>query len=334
MVNHVLIIAEAGVNHNGDVHIAKKLIDAACEAGADIVKFQTFQSEKLVTKNAKKAKYQSKNLQSEDDSQLAMLKKLELSYENHIELFEYCKKKEIEFLSTPFDFSSIDMLEKLSIGLWKIPSGEITNYPHLLRLAKTGKPIILSTGMCRIEEIRQAVELIKENGNNEITLLHCNTQYPTPFCDVNLKAMKTLEMEFNLPVGYSDHTAGIEVSIAAVALGAKVIEKHFTLDKNMEGPDHKASLDPKELKAMVQSIRNIEQSLGNGEKAPSLSEQANIAIVRKSIVAKRAIKKGEVLTEENLTTKRPGNGISPMKWNEVLGQAAKKDFYEDELIVI
>jgi N,N'-diacetyllegionaminate synthase len=334
MVNHVLIIAEAGVNHNGNIQIAKKLIDAAYEAGADIVKFQTFKSEKLVTQNAKKAKYQSENLKSEDDSQLVMLKKLELSYNDHLVLLDYCKERKIEFLSTPFDFDSIDMLEKFNIGMWKIPSGEITNYPYLVRLAKTKKPIILSTGMCVLEEVRQAVDLIKRNGNSNITLLHCNTQYPTPFCDVNLKAMETLEKEFNLPVGYSDHTPGLEVPIAAVALGATVIEKHFTLDKNMEGPDHKASLDTQELKAMVKSIRNIEQALGIREKVPSASEQANITIVRKSIVAKRDIIKGEVFTEENLTTKRPGNGISPMRWNEILGKVAKQNFSKDELIKI
>ena len=326
----VFIIAEAGVNHNGSIDLAYKLVDAAKEAGADCVKFQTFKSENLVSKNARKADYQGES--TGEDTQLNMLKKLELSYSRFVELKKYCDEKEILFLSTPFDFESIIFLDELDIPFWKIPSGEITNYPYLVALAKTGKPIIMSTGMCEICEIKEAVEILKTNGAPEIKLLHCNTEYPTPFEDVNLRAMETLRREFNCEVGYSDHTKGIEVPIAAAAMGAAIIEKHFTLDRNMEGPDHKASLEPDELKQMVTSIRNIEKALGTGEKKPSESENKNINIARKSIVASKNIKMGEVFTEENISVKRPGNGISPMKWCEVLGKTAKKDFAEDELI--
>lgn len=332
-MSKVFVIAEAGVNHNGDINIAKKLIDEAAEAGVDAVKFQTFKAGAIVKKNAPKAKYQMETTE-EKESQFDMLKKLELSYENHIELIRYCKERQIEFLSTPFDLKSIDLLNKIGMQIFKIPSGEITNYPYLKKIGQSQKKVILSTGMSTLDEVKSAVNILKENGMNDIVLLHCNTQYPTPFEDVNLKAMITLKNELNLPVGYSDHTLGIEVPIAAVALGAEVIEKHFTLDRNMEGPDHKASLEPDELKAMVKSIRNIEKSIGDGQKKPSSSEINNINIVRKSIVAARDIKKGEMLTKDNLTCKRPGNGISPMEWNNIIGTKASKEFKEDEMISI
>ncbi len=326
----VYIIAEAGVNHNGSFELAKKLVDAAKEAGVDCIKFQTFKAKNLVSPRAQKAEYQKKT--TGEDSQLSMLEKLELSYDEFIQLKEYCDQVGICFLSTPFDFDSIDFLASIDMPFWKIPSGEVTNYPYLVALAKTGKPVVMSTGMCEIEEIRDAVKVLRENGTSEISLLHCNTEYPTPFKDVNLKAIDTLKKEFGLPVGYSDHTKGIEVPIAAVALGATIIEKHFTLDRNMEGPDHKASLEPSELKALVQSVRNIEQALGSGDKKPSESERKNIPIARKSIVAKCAIRKGEVLSENNLTVKRPGNGLSPMKWLSVIGTKAVRDYEEDDPI--
>lgn len=326
----VFIIAEAGVNHNGNFELACKLVDAAKQAGADCIKFQTFKSENLVSHSAKKAEYQKKT--TGDSSQQEMLKKLELSFDEFLQVKSYCEKVGICFLSTPFDFDSIDFLNSIDMPFWKIPSGEVTNLPYLLVLAKTGKPVVMSTGMCTLQEIRDAVKVLKENGTKDIKLLHCNTEYPTPFEDVNLKAMQTLRDELHLEVGYSDHTKGIEVPIAAVALGATVIEKHFTLDRNMEGPDHKASLEPNELSAMVCAIRNIEKAIGTGEKSPSPSEKKNIAIARKSIVAKAEIKAGEVFTEDNITVKRPGNGISPMKWFEVLGTKAVRDFDEDELI--
>lgn len=326
----VYIIAEAGVNHNGSFELAKKLVDAAKEAGVDCIKFQTFKAKNLVSPRAQKAEYQKKT--TGEDSQLSMLEKLELSYDEFIQLKEYCDQVGICFLSTPFDFDSIDFLASIDMPFWKIPSGEVTNYPYLVALAKTGKPVVMSTGMCEIEEIRDAVKVLRENGTSEISLLHCNTEYPTPFKDVNLKAIATLKKEFGLPVGYSDHTKGIEVPIAAVALGATIIEKHFTLDRNMEGPDHKASLEPSELKALVQSVRNIEQALGSGDKKPSESERKNIPIARKSIVAKCAIRKGEVLSENNLTVKRPGNGLSPMKWPSVIGTKAVRDYEEDDPI--
>ncbi|GBF12458.1 N-acetylneuraminate synthase [Tepidibacillus sp. HK-1] len=330
---NVYVIAEAGVNHNGDINLAKKLIDVAKEAGADAIKFQTFISEKVVSRHAPKAEYQNKNT-STKESQLEMVKKLELSFDKFVELSEYCRKKDIEFLSTAFDFDSIDFLNSLEMKRWKIPSGDITNLPYLIKIAKLGKPVILSTGMSTMEDIRAAVSILKENGSGEITVLHCTTEYPTPYDDVNLKAMNTIQIEFDVPVGYSDHTLGIEVPIAAVAMGATVIEKHFTLDRNMEGPDHKASLEPNELKAMVNAIRNVEVAIGSGEKKPAESEKKNMAIARKSIIAKRNISKGERFTEENLTVKRPGNGISPMKWFEVIGRVALRDFEEDELIEI
>lgn len=326
----VYIIAEAGVNHNGSFELACRLADAAKEAGANCVKYQTFKSENLVSKDAQKAEYQKKT--TGDSSQQDMLKKLELSYDSFVRLKEYCDKIGICFLSTPFDFESIDFLKSLDMPFWKIPSGEVTNYPYLVALAKTGKPVVMSTGMCEMNEISDAIKVLKDNGTKDIKLLHCNTEYPTPFEDVNLTAMKTMREAFGVEVGYSDHTKGIEVPIAAVALGATIIEKHFTLDRNMEGPDHKASLEPQELKQMVRSIRNIEKAIGTGDKTPSASEKKNITIARKSIVAKKEIKAGEIFTVENITVKRPGTGISPMRWNEVLGTKAVRDFNEDEKI--
>lgn len=335
-MTHVTIIAEAGVNHNGSIEIARQLVDKAEEAGVDIIKFQTFKSEKLVSKSARQAEYQKKNIgKKSDDSQLSMLKKLELSEQDHKELMTYCKQKGIKFFSTAFDFDSIEYLHSLDLGLWKIPSGEVTNYPFLKRIASFNEKTILSTGMCDLQDVRAAVAALYKNGlsKDNLTLLHCNTEYPTPFEDVNLKAMDALRKEFGVEVGYSDHTKGIEVPIAAAALGASVIEKHFTLDRNMEGPDHKASLEPDELKAMVSAIRNIEKAVGgDGTKHVSESERKNITIARKSIIAARDIKKGELLTEENMTVKRPGNGISPMRWEEVIGTKAIRSFAEDELI--
>lgn len=328
----IMIIAEAGVNHNGDMAVAKGLIDAAATAGVDYVKFQTFKTENLVSCNAPTAEYQQKA--TNETSQFAMLKRLELSRQQHLELIDYCHKKGVKFLSTAFDLDSIDLLAELSLDFWKIPSGEITNYPYLAKIASFGQPIVMSTGMCDTQDIRNALDVLYSHGATpeNVTLLHCNTQYPTPMCDVNLKAMRTLADTFGVAVGYSDHTQGIEIPIAASALGATVIEKHFTLDRNMEGPDHKASLEPDELKAMVTAIRNVEIALGTSEKAPSTSETPNKAVARKSIVAKRHIKQGETLTEENLTVKRPGNGISPMRWNDVIGTTAKRDYNPDELI--
>ena len=335
-MNKVIIIAEAGVNHNGSLNLAKLLVDKAVEAGADIVKFQTFKSEKLVSKSAKQAEYQQKNIGKSGGSQLDMLKKLELSQEDHKKLISYCNEKGIRFLSTAFDMDSVDFLHSLKLGLWKIPSGEVTNYPYLRKIAQYREPVILSTGMCEMSDIESAIKVLIENGLSidQITVLHCNTEYPTPFKDVNLKAMLTIGDKFGVSIGYSDHTEGIEVPIAAVALGATVIEKHFTLDKNMEGPDHKASLEPDALKAMISAIRNIEQALGTGHKRISESERKNMEAARKSIVAACPIKKGELFTEENLTIKRPGTGISPMKWDEVIGLTAKRDFLEDQLIEI
>lgn len=330
-MNKIFIIAEAGVNHNGDIEIAKRLVDEAALAGADAVKFQTFKAENLVCKNAVKAEYQLETT-NKAESQFDMLKKLELTPEMHIQLIEYCKKKNIMFLSTPFDIDSLHYLILCGIDIIKIPSGEITNYPFLREVGKTGKKVILSSGMSTLEETESAVKVLTENGCMDITVLHCNTEYPTPYQDVNLKAMHTIRESLGVGVGYSDHTRGIEVSIAAAALGAEVIEKHFTLDKKMEGPDHKASLEPDELQAMVKAIRNIELALGDGEKKPSESEKKNIDIARKSIVARCDISKGETYTEENLTTKRPGKGISPMRWNEIIGQKAIRNFSADELI--
>lgn len=332
-MNKVFIIAEAGVNHNGDLNTAKKLIDEASKAGADAVKFQSFKADKLVTKDAEKASYQ-KSTTGKEENQYQMLNKLELNYENHKDLIEYCKQKNIMFLSSPFDLESINLLEDLGIDVFKIPSGEITNLPYLEKIGFLGKKTILSTGMSTLGEIEEALTVLKEKGAGDITVLHCNTEYPTPMEDVNLNAMNTIKNAFKVKVGYSDHTPGIEVAIAAVALGARVIEKHFTLDKSMEGPDHKASLEPDELKVMVKSIRNIEKALGDGIKIPSRSELKNKDIARKSIVAKSPIKKGQIFSEENLSTKRPAKGISPMKWYEVIGKVAKRDYKEDELIEI
>lgn len=328
-----LIIAEAGVNHNGELRIAKELAYAAKEAGADIVKYQTAKLTSLVSKHAQMAQYQKENT-GKNVSQREMLSQLLLSYDEFEKLYHYCGEIGIKFLSSPFDIESIKFLDNLGMEFWKIPSGEITNYPYLVEIAKTGKNIILSTGMSTCDEILACISVLKQNGAGEITLMHCNTQYPTPFEDVNLNAIKTIREITGLSVGYSDHTVGIEVPIAAVAMGAPVIEKHFTLDRNMKGPDHKASLEPEELKAMVASIRHIEAALGNGEKKVSRSEAGNIAVARKSIIASRFIKKGEKLTEENLTTKRPGDGISPMKWLQILGTKAIRDFEEDEKIEI
>lgn len=327
------IIAEAGVNHNGNIELAKKMIDVAFESGVDAIKFQTFISEYVVSKYAEKAEYQYENT-SNTESQLEMVKKLELSFNDFRELKNYCDLKGIEFLSTAFDFESIDFLNSIGVKKWKVPSGEITNLPYLIKISETHKPIILSTGMSTLVEIDKAINILKEKGCFDITVLHCTTEYPAPYTEVNLRALVTLREKFNLPVGYSDHTNGIEVAIAAVAMGASVIEKHFTLDRNMEGPDHKASLEPDELKNMVNSIRIVEKALGNGDKKPTESEIKNIVIARKSIIAKHDICKGDVFTEENITVKRPGNGISPMRWFEVIGRKAIRDFKEDELIEI
>ena len=333
-MKRTLIIAEAGVNHNGDIAKAKALIDKGAEAGVDYVKFQTFKAEKLVTKQAKRASYQDKNTQ-DNDSQYEMLKKLELSQALHQELMDYCNQKGVKFLSTGFDSESLVFLAQLGITIAKVPSGEITNLPYLRQVASLFPEVILSTGMATIGEIKDAVKVLIDNGvsKNKITILHCNTEYPTPMEDVNLKAMLHIQRELGIPVGYSDHTLGIEVPIAAVALGATVIEKHFTLDKTLPGPDHKASLEPNELQAMVSAIRNIEKAIdGSGLKEVSKSEEKNKPIARKSIVTSTNIKKGDIFTPENLTVKRPGTGISPMQWDEVIGKEAKRDFQEDELI--
>ena len=333
-MNHTIIIAEAGVNHNGSLELAKQLVDRAVEAGADYIKFQTFKAANLVTKSAQQADYQKRNIGGGDSSQYQMLKKLELSQEEHLELIDYCQQRGIHFFSTAFDSDSVEFLDSLHLGLWKIPSGEITNYPYIKQIAQKQGDVILSTGMSTSEDIQNAVDVLLRWGKtkDQITILHCNTEYPTPFEDVNLRAMQTIKERFGTQVGYSDHTRGIEVPIAAVALGAAVIEKHFTLDRNMQGPDHKASLEPDELKVMVSAIRNIEKALGSSEKKVTDSERKHIAIARKSIVAATNIKKGEIFTEENITVKRPGTGISPMRWEEVLGTKAVRDFMEDELI--
>lgn len=327
----VLIIAEAGVNHNGGMELAKQMVVAAKEAGADYVKFQTFIPKNLVSRFAEKAEYQKKTT-GEEDSQLQMLEKLALTQEDFVELQSYCKEVGIGFISTPFDLESIDFLNTLDMDFWKLPSGEVTNLPYLEKIAQTGKKIIMSTGMCEMNEISDAIRVLEKNGAGEISVLHCNTEYPTPFSDVNLLAMHEMAEVLQKPVGYSDHTVGIEVPVAAVALGATVIEKHFTLDKTMEGPDHAASLEPAELAEMVKSIRNIELARGDGKKCCSMSEKKNLHIVRKSIVAKTEIKEGEIFTEKNLTVKRPGNGINPMKWHVVIGRRANRDYNIDELI--
>lgn len=331
--NKTLIIAEAGVNHNGDINLAKRLIEVASEAGADFVKFQTFVAKNCISKNAKKAEYQLQTT-DENQSQLDMVKKLELSKQDHEILIEHCKKFNIKFLSTAFDLESIDLLAKFDIEIFKIPSGELTNLPYLKKIASFNKNIILSTGMATLGEIEKVLDILVQNGTqrDKIIILHCNTEYPTPFEDVNLRAMQTLKKAFCLPVGYSDHTLGITIPIAAVAMGACVIEKHFTLDKSMQGPDHQASLEPEELKAMIKSIRELEQAFGDGIKIPSKSESKNKVIARKSLVAKKAIKKGECFSEENLTTKRPGDGICAMEYDKYLGKIASREYAEDELI--
>ncbi|MDO4198868.1 MAG: N-acetylneuraminate synthase [Erysipelotrichaceae bacterium] len=326
-----LIIAEAGVNHNGSFEIAKQLVDKACEAGADIVKFQTCKAENVISRYADKAEYQ-KVTTGEADSQLEMVRKLMLTFDEYRMLKEYCDEKGITFLSTAFDLVSVDYLHSIGMNLWKIPSGEVTNLPLLIKIAKLHEPIIMSTGMCEMDEVLEAVKVLKDYGAGEITILHCTTEYPAPFEDVNLKAMDEIRAKTGLKVGYSDHTKGIEVPVAAVALGACVIEKHFTLDRNMEGPDHKASIEPDELKEMVSSIRNIEKAVGDGNKTISSSEIKNRDIARKSIIALTDIKAGDIFSEENITTKRPGNGINPMRWFDLLGKTAKHDYKEDYLI--
>ena len=330
-----LIIAEAGVNHNGSLEMAFELIDAASDAGADVVKFQTFKAENLVTQTAAKADYQLGTTDVQE-TQFEMIKKLELSYDMHHKLISKCKEKGIRFSSTGFDTSSVDVLIELGVDFLKVPSGEITNLPYLRHVGTKGLPIILSTGMCTMQEVASALEILEKAGagKHDITVLHCNTEYPTPMEDVNLRAMLSMENELGVKVGYSDHTLGIEIPIAAVAMGATVIEKHFTLDRTMEGPDHAASLEPLELKQMVKGIRNIEKAMGDGVKKPSNSEVKNISIVRKSIVASKEIKLGDEFTSDNLGVKRPGTGISPMQWDEVVGKVASKDFQADELISI
>lgn len=328
----IFIIAEAGVNHNRDMGIARGLIDAAVEAGADAVKFQTFKAENVISAHAKKADYQIENTGSAE-SQLEMVKKLELSYDQFTALRDYCNARGILFLSTPFDLESVDYLHSIGMPIFKIPSGEVTNLPHMLKIARLGRPVIMSTGMCELLEVRFALETLEQNGAGEVTLLHCNTEYPTPYADANLRAIETLRREFpGHKVGFSDHTLGPEAAVAAAAMGAAVIEKHITLDHNMEGPDHLCSLEPHELAAMVKSIRRVEEMLGTGVKEPTPSERKNIEIARKSILAKTAIRKGEIFTEDNLTVKRPGSGISPLRWYDVIGSAAARDFQPDELI--
>ncbi|HWZ21751.1 MAG TPA: N-acetylneuraminate synthase [Cytophagaceae bacterium] len=329
----VLIIAEAGVNHNGDYELALKLIDAAKEAGADIVKFQTFIPELLVSKNTQKAEYQKASA-GEDESQLEMIKKLSLDFNAFVLLKKYCEKVGIEFLSTPFDLISLDFLNSLNMSIFKIPSGEITNLPYLKKIGQIGKPVILSTGMSRLGEIEEALEVLISSGltNDQITLLHCNTEYPTPMKDVNLQAMNSLSVTFGMKSGYSDHTTGIEVPIAAVAMGATIIEKHFTLDKNMEGPDHKASLNPQELKDMVNAIRNIELAIGSGVKRPTTSELKNINVARRSIHLQNDIQEGHIIKESDIIMKRPGNGISPMQMEKVIGKKIIKSLKADEML--
>jgi len=334
-MSRTFIIAEAGVNHNGKFELAKKMIDIAKEAGVDAIKFQTFKADRIASKFAPKAPYQSRTTAA-SESQLQMLRKLELNMNEYKYLMDYCKKKEIIFISSPFDMESIELLDSLGMEIFKIPSGEITNFPYLRKIGNLKKKVIMSTGMADLGEVEDALDILINSGTKreDITVLHCNTEYPTPYEDVNLRAMLTIKEAFKVEVGYSDHTLGIEVPIAAVAMGATVIEKHFTLDRNLPGPDHKVSLEPKELKAMAEAIRNTEKALGNGVKKPSDSEEKNISVARKSIVAKRDIKKGEIFTEENLTVKRPGTGITPMRWNEILGRKALREFEKDEVIDI
>ncbi len=333
MNKKVIIIAEAGVNHNGNIEMAKQLIDVAVNAGVDYVKFQTFKAETIVSPTAKKADYQAKNIVDDDDSQFQMLKNLELSHENHLSLIDYCNQKNIKFFSTAFDVDGVNYLDGLGLEMFKIPSGEITNYPYLKTIAQKNKPIILSTGMATLGEIENAIAVLTKYGANRetLTVLHCNTEYPTPMKDVNLKAMLTIGQTFGVQIGYSDHTLGIEVPTAAVALGASIIEKHFTLDRNLPGPDHKASLEPNELKAMVNSIRNIEKAIGgNGRKEPSASETKNIGIARKSIHLKNDLKAGSIISEDDIIALRPGDGISAMQWNNIIGKKLKLDKVEFE----
>ncbi len=329
-MNKIVVIAEAGVNHNGSIETAKKMARIAKECGADIVKFQTFHAKSLACGYVQMAAYQKENLGISEPQQ-SMLEKLALNKDEFVALAKYCKEIGIIFLSSPFDIDSVHFLNDLQ-ELWKIPSGEITNYPYLVEIAKTGKPVILSTGMCTLDEVDAAVAVLKANGAGKITLLHCTTDYPVQMRDVNLKAMLLISEHCQCEIGYSDHTQGIEVAIAAVAMGAVMIEKHFTINKCMKGPDHKASLEPAELAAMIQAIRNVTQAMGNGQKAPTEMEKANLAVVRKSIIAAKDIEAGEIFTMDNLTTKRPGTGISPMRWREVIGLKAKRSFAEDELI--
>ncbi len=333
MSKRTFIIAEAGVNHNGSIDIAKQLVDAAAKAGADAVKFQTFNADKLVCGKAVKADYQITNT-GNGESQRDMLRKLQLSEEDFIELKKYCDESGIMFLSTPFDIDSLKFLISIGITMVKVPSGEITNFPLLREIGKSGLKVILSTGMCELDEVARAVDILRKYGTKEIIVLQCNTEYPTPFRDANIRAMLTLGETTGCEYGYSDHTIGNDVAIAAVALGASLIEKHFTLDKNMEGPDHIASIEPEELKSLVNSVRHIEEALGSGIKTVSDSERRNIEVARKSIVAKCHISRGDFFTEDNLTTKRPGNGVSPMLWDDIIGTVAAKDFEEDELIEV
>lgn len=333
MTNRTLIIAEAGVNHNGDLNLAKQLIDAAAAAGADLVKFQTFNANRLVTRAAKKADYQNQNTDS-FESQYEMLRRLELSAEMHSELISHCAARNIGFFSTGFDVESVDLLVRLGQDHFKIPSGEITDLPFLRHIGRLGKKAIISTGMSTMGEIEAAIDEVERAGTprQNITVLHCTTEYPTPMAEVNLRAMQSIHAAFGVSIGYSDHTIGIEVAIAAVALGASVIEKHFTLDRKLPGPDHKASLEPEELGAMIAAIRNIEIALGDGIKRLTPSEIRNKPIARKSLVASHAIKAGEAFSSENITAKRPGTGISPMRWDEIIGRTAARDFSADELI--
>lgn len=335
-VKRTIVIAEAGVNHNGSLDIAKELVDAAAEAGADYVKFQTFRTESLLVKDASMAEYQKRNLGLRSGSQYEMLKKLELNKSDHFELIEYCSQRGIKFLSTAFDLDSVNFLKSLNLDYWKIPSGEITNYPYLRAIAQYSGKVIMSTGMCTLDDINNALSVLTRFGTerHNITLLHCNTGYPTPMADVNLRAMVEMKSIFGTGVGYSDHTVGIEIPVAAVALGAEIIEKHFTLSHRMSGPDHVASLEPDELKSMVKSIRNIELALGSGAKDITGSERNNIEAARKSIVASRRIKMGETFDDNNLCAKRPGSGISPMRWEEVVGRKATRDYDPDEPIEI
>ena len=333
MPNRTLIIAEAGVNHNGDIKLAKQLIDVAADCGADYVKFQTFSADRIVTKSADKAEYQKQSFDS-SESQFEMLKRLELSVEMHLELIEHCKHKSIKFLSTGFDIQSVDLLVGLGLNLVKIPSGEITNLPLLRHIGSLDLPVILSSGMSTMKEIGDALLILEQTGlrRDQITVLHCTTEYPAPMSEVNLRAMNNICATFGVAVGYSDHTVGIEVSIAAVALGASVIEKHFTIDRSLPGPDHRASLEPNELIAMVKAIRNVEVALGSDVKEPTISEIKNIRIARKSILAGRKIEVGEILSASNLVVKRPGDGVSPMHWDRLIGQIASREYLPDEKI--